>query len=73
MSASPPTTTDQIHARMNELWPLIQRAGAARSDVLEYQALEDELDARGHDRLAGAIVCQLAGELPGDPFPDEPC
>lgn len=70
---TPPPTIGEVRARMDELRPRVMRAGAARQDVLEYQALEDELDARGGDRLAGAIVCQLGGEGPVDPFPEEPC
>jgi hypothetical protein len=35
-----------LRARIDELYPIINAAGAPRESVLEYQALEDELYRR---------------------------
>lgn len=52
--------TEQLVARERELFSLVNRAGAAKADVLEYHAIEDELGSRDdHDPVAGAIACRF--------------
>lgn len=51
-------TSEQLVVRERELFPLVNRAGAAKADVLEYHAVEDELATRDdHDPMAGVFWC----------------
>lgn len=52
--------TEALLARERELFPLVNRAGAAKQDITEYHAIEDELAGReDHDPAATMYSCHL--------------
>lgn len=56
-----------LRARLDELYPVINAAGAPRESVLEYQALEDEF----YRRVDRDDVLVIACDSDVDPADDE--